>query len=282
MKWYEKYMSVYGKPYSEVQPEVMDGIRSRMQRLHSDAPLVSVVMIAYNEEKHLAASLWALSDSVCKYPMEIIGVNNDSNDRTGEIFEASGIPYYTEYRHSPGFARQCGLDHAKGKYYVCIDSDMIYPSGYVQIMVDALEKRNVVGITSLWSYIPDKGHSWFGLKVYEFARDTHLWMQSFKRPEMSVRGSVFAHDTACGKKVGYRGDLLRGEDGSLALGLKAYGKLGFIHNRKARPVAGYRSFSGDGSFFNSFRMRFVKYLKDLGTYFTKRDRYEDDESNLVG
>ena len=55
MKWYEKYLSVYGKPYAGVPAEVMDGIRNRLRTLQSDEPLVSVVVIAYNEEKHLPA-----------------------------------------------------------------------------------------------------------------------------------------------------------------------------------------------------------------------------------
>ena len=49
MKWYEKYLSVYGKPYADVPAEVMDGIRNRLRTLQSDEPLVSVVVIAYNE-----------------------------------------------------------------------------------------------------------------------------------------------------------------------------------------------------------------------------------------
>ena len=73
MKWYEKYLSVYGKPYADVPAEVMDGIRNRLRTLQSDEPLVSVVVIAYNEEKHLPACLWSLSESVCEYPMERFG-----------------------------------------------------------------------------------------------------------------------------------------------------------------------------------------------------------------
>lgn len=126
----------------------------------------------------------------CKYPVEIIGVDNESKDRTAEIFQACGVPYYTETQHSCGFARLCGLSHAKGKYHINIDSDTMYPPKYVELMVNALERPGIVAACSLWSYIPDETHPWLGLKVYETARDVHLWMQSFKRPELSVRGLV--------------------------------------------------------------------------------------------
>ena len=100
MSWYDKYLTVYGKPFSEVSPEVVAQTRERLARLQSDEPRASIVVIAYNEETHLQACLWALSEIQCKYPVEIIGVDNDSKDQTAEIFRQSGIPFYTEYQHS--------------------------------------------------------------------------------------------------------------------------------------------------------------------------------------
>ena len=97
MAWYSKYMSIYGRPFSEVPQDVIDATRERLAALQSDEPLASIVVIGYNEETHLQACLWALSEIQCKYPVEIIGVDNDSKDRTAEIYEKSGIPYYTEY-----------------------------------------------------------------------------------------------------------------------------------------------------------------------------------------
>lgn len=77
-------------------------------------------------------------------------------------------------------------------------------------MVDALERPGIVAVSSLWSYIPDKEHSWVGLKIYEFIRDIHLWIQSIKRPELSVRGLVFAYRTDYARQVGIRTDIRRG------------------------------------------------------------------------
>lgn len=282
MKWYSKYLQVYEKPLSEVPQDIIDEVRTKIQKLQSDKPLVTVSLIGYNEEKHLLASLWSLSEMQCKYPVEIIGVNNDSKDRTEEVFQLTGVPYYNEYQHSCGHARSCGLAHARGKYHINIDSDTMYPPKYVEIMVDAMEKPGYVAATSLWSYIPDKDHSWLGLKFYEFARDTHLFLQSFKRPELSVRGLVFAYRTDYAKEVGIRVDIIRGEDGSLALGLKKYGKIAFIRNRKTRAVTGYGTVGADGSLFNSFKVRLIKGLKGIGGLFTKKEKYIDDDSNLIG
>lgn len=280
-KWYTKYLQVYEKPFSEVSTSVIEEVKEKIARLQSDQPLVTVSLIGYNEEKHLLASLWSLSEMQCKYPVEIIGVDNESKDRTAEIFQACGVPYFTETQHSCGFARLCGLNRARGKYHINIDSDTMYPPKYVEMMVDVLQRPGIVAVSSLWSYIPDKDHSAFGLKIYELARDTHLWLQSFKRPELSVRGLVFAYRTEYAQKTGIRTDIIRGEDGYLALQLKQFGKIAFLRNRKARAVTGYGTVSADGSLFNSFKVRVIKVLKGIGSLFTKKENYKDEDTNLI-
>lgn len=280
-KWYSKYLEVYEKPLSQAPQWVIDEVHEKIQKLQSDEPLVTVSLIGYNEEKHLLASLWSLSEMKCKYPVEIIGVDNESKDRTAEIFQRTGVPYYTEHQHSCGFARLCGLNQARGKYHINVDSDTMYPPHYVETMIDALQRPGVVAVSSLWSYIPDKDHSWLGLKFYEFARDTHLYLQSFKRPELSIRGLVFAYHTDYAREVGIRTDIKRGEDGSLALGLKKYGKIAFVRQRKARAVTGYGTVGADGSLFNSFKVRVIRAMKNIGGLFIKKTEYKDDKDNLI-
>lgn len=280
MAWYDKYLSIYDKPFSEVPANVIEETRDRLAKMQSDKPLISIVVIAYNEETHLQACLWALSEIKCKYPLEIIGVNNDSKDRTAEIFEASGIPYYTEYQHSCGYARRCGLQHAKGEYYFDVDADTLYPPHYYDILMEQLLKPNVSCVSSLWSYFPDKNHTKFGLTVFELCRDLFLWVQHFKRPELSVRGLVFAYNIDYARNEEYRVDIIRGEDGSMALALKSYGKIAFVYNRKARAITGYGTLN-DESLWDSFVKRIKIQGKGIMRIFHKTEHYEDSEDNLV-
>ena len=140
MEWYDKYLSIYEKPYSEVPQTVVEGCRERLAKLQSNEPLVSIVIVAYNEERRLPACLWSLSEQQCKYPIEFIGVDNESKDRTAEIYQAFGVPYYTEHQHTCGYARQCGLNQAKGRITMCIDCDTMYPPHYIELMVDNLQQ----------------------------------------------------------------------------------------------------------------------------------------------
>ena len=275
MPWYDKYLSVFEKPFSDAPATVVAEVKGKLKQMQSESPLASVVVIAHNEETRLLSCLWSLSDNRCRYPVEIIGVNNNSSDR-------SGIPHYFEERKGPGFARECGQNHAQGKYYVCIDSDTIYPPQYIENLINELEHPGVVGVSSLWSFIPDRDHSKWGLKLYEAVRDLYIRALFVNRPERGVRGMVFAYRTEYGRKEGYRVELKRGEDGSMALSLKKYGKIKLITTRKARALTASNTLKADGSLLNSFKVRFIKGLKNISYFFTRQTKPpKDEESNLI-
>lgn len=279
-RWYEKYLSIYGKCLDDIPHQVIESIKVRLAEKQSPNPIVSVVVIAYNEEKRLTSCLWSLSDLQTQYPIEIIGINNNSKDKTEEIYQRLGLPYFNESKQSPGYARQCGLDNAKGKYYFCIDADTLYPSDYVDLMMTKLSKPEVSCVSSFWSFFPDNNHSQFGLFLFESIRDIFLYIQHFKRPELCVRGMVFAFKTDLARLVKIRTDIRRGEDGSLALSLKAYGKIAFLYNRKARPVTGYGTLN-ERSLWRAFLNRVKFQLKGISRIFYKKDYYEDSEDNLI-
>ncbi len=280
MKWYDKYLRLYGNKFSDTPSDILESISKQLHYLQNSNPLVSIVVIAHNEEKRLTACLWSLSEIKSKYPMEILGVNNNSSDSTEKIFQDLNVPYYNELRQSPGFARQCGLEHVKGKYYFCIDADTLYPSDYIDLMMERLLKPNVACVSSFWSFFPDKNHSSIGLFCFELVRDVFLYVQHFKRPELCVRGMVFAFKVDYARQVKIRTDILRGEDGSLALSLKKYGKISFLYNRRARPITGYGTL-GQQSLFQSFIQHTKEQGKGIMRIFYKTNHYEDSKDNLI-
>lgn len=278
--WYDKYLTIYGKPFSEVPPSVIAETRSRLAALQSNEPIASIVVIAYNEETHLQACLWAISEITCSYPVEIIGVDNDSQDRTADIFRQAGIPFYTEHNHSCGYARRCGLQHARGKYYFDADGDTLYPPQYYELMLRQLMRPGVVAVSATWSYFPDATHSRLGLRIFEMCRDLFLWIQHFKRPELSVRGLVFAYNSQHVTPDTYRVNIIRGEDGSMALALKKFGRISFLRDSRCRAVTGYGTV-GTQSLWRTFIHHVRIQGRNLTRIFYKRDHYQDREDNLV-
>ena len=278
--WYDKYRSIYGKSLDDISDEMLDEIKGKLALQQTGNPLVSLVVIAYNEECRLAACLWSLSELQTQYPIEILGVNNNSKDRTEEVYQCLGLPYFNEQKQSPGYARLCGLEHTRGKFYFCIDADTFYPPRYVDLMMAKLMKPNISCVSSFWSFFPDENHSRFGLFLFEMIRDAFLFVQHFKRPELCVRGMVFAFNVEYARLVKIRTDIRRGEDGSLALSLKPYGKIAFLYHRDARPVTGYGTI-GSQSLLQSFVLHVKIQGKGISRIFFKKDHYEDSEENLV-
>ena len=68
---------------------------------------------------------------------------------------------------------------------------------------------------------------------------------------------------------------------NIKIGLKQFGKIAFIRNRKARAVTGYGTVGADGSLFNSFKVRTIKGIKNIGGIFFKKKEYKDEDSNLI-
>lgn len=281
MRWYTKYLQIYEKPVSEVPVSIIEEIRGKLHERQSDNPLVTVALIAHNEEKHLLSCLWSLCENQCNFPIEIITVNNNSTDGTEEVLKTLEAHYYNESQKGPGHARQCGLNHARGKYHICIDADTVYPPHYIETHVRELMKPGVVATFGLWSFMADDKHSRTGLWLYEGLRDIHLRIQAIKRPELCVRGMAFGFHTELGRKFGFRTDIIRGEDGSLALAMKPYGKLKFVTSRKSRVLTGNGTINADGSLMNSLKKRTMKALKGIGGLFSKKEVYKDEDENLI-
>lgn len=280
MSWFDKYLSVYGKPFCDVPDSIIDESRTRIAAMQSDEPTVSVVVIAYNEARRLAACLWSLSELKTDYPLEIIGVNNNSSDETESVFTAFGVKCFTEKRQSPGFARKCGLDNSCGLYHFFIDADTMYPERYVDLMMARLKQPGTACVGTFWSFYPDERHSRLSLTVFELIRDTFLFMQHFKRPELCVRGMTFAFRADYAREVGIRTDIRRGEDGSLALGLKRFGHIAFLYNRRARVVTGYGTVNEDTIWQSLIKRVRIQSHALIGMFY-KKETYEDSADNLI-
>ena len=61
MRWYSKYLEVYNKPFTDEQDAICKAVKKQIGKLQAENPVVTVSVIAYNEERHLLACLWALA-----------------------------------------------------------------------------------------------------------------------------------------------------------------------------------------------------------------------------
>ena len=282
MAWYSKYLLAFERNPNEISETIIDEISVKLAKFNKQIePICSVVVIAHNEDHRILGCLWSLADNILNVPTEIIVVNNNSTDKTTYLLDRVGACWYDEKQKGPGFARQCGLNKARGKYHLCIDSDTLYPPYYIATHLNYLSMPNVVCTYGLWSFMPDAKHSRIGLFFYESLRDIYLRLQNIKRPELCVRGMVMGFRTDLGRQIGYRTDIIRGEDGSLALALKQFGKLKFLTTPKVRVVTCSSTLDGKGGLIQNLWFRIKKAFRQFGGLFSSKQEYKDVDSNLI-
>ena len=92
---------------------------------------------------------------------------------------------------------------------------------------------------------------------------------------------AFSFNTEIGRRFGFRTDIIRGEDGSLALAMKPYGKIVFIISRKARVLTSNGTLNSEGSLIDNIWIRVIKALKRNHRTLYQKTAYKDKDSNLI-
>lgn len=114
------------------------------------APLLSIIIPAYNEERRLPTSLEQVGGFVAAqtYPSEVIIVDNNSRDATRQIAEAFAAAHayarvLSEPRQGKGAAVKTGMLAARGEYLFICDADLSMPieevSKFVPPALDACD-----------------------------------------------------------------------------------------------------------------------------------------------
>lgn len=117
--------------------------------MKKELPFVSIVIIAYNEERGIGYSLISLlNQNYPKDKYEIIVVDDCSKDKTVEI--VGGFPVtLIQHKENLGRAqsRNTGLKYAKGKIYVSFDGDCIADKNWLKELINVYKtKKNVLGV----------------------------------------------------------------------------------------------------------------------------------------
>lgn len=95
---------------------------------------ITVVIPCHNEEKGIELVLKRIPDFID----EVIVVNNNSTDRTGEVARQLGARVIDEPKQGYGAAYKAGLPAAKGDIIVTMDGDGTYPTIAIAYLVDIL------------------------------------------------------------------------------------------------------------------------------------------------
>ncbi len=254
--------------FDDISEETFSAIRENYKKLNSEEPLVSVNIIARNEEKNILRTLSSLSEIKSKYPVEVIVVDNDSEDKTSEIISKCGLTPVLEKIHGYGTARQAALNASKGKIILTGDSDTIYLSGWVDSMVKLMVEEKAIATFGSYAFIPPENKSRFSLAIYELFRNFNHYFKRMSRPHLSVVGMNFGFLRKDALEIGFVKENIRGEDGRMAFELAKRGKVKYISNNNSVVWTHYRSLRSTGVW-DAFKSHAKRELKRVNIYFSK-------------
>lgn len=118
------------------------------------APLISVVIPAFNEEKLLPDTLNALKAALSGLDTEIIVVDNESTDRTRQIAVEAGVRMVSESVHNIARVRNSGAKAAVGGVLVFLDADTIVPPGVFEQIAREMSDQGCFGGSVAVEYVP--------------------------------------------------------------------------------------------------------------------------------
>jgi glycosyltransferase involved in cell wall biosynthesis len=185
-------------------------------------PKVSVVIPAYNEGEFIEPVLKSLINQTYKN-FEIIVVDNNSSDNTGEIAAKFGARVIKQPIKGVAAARNKGFSEARGEIIASTDADSVVPENWIEKIAESYKSEKTVGFAGL-NYLYSGAVSARAAGRYLFPIFWRIdkvlsggWnMAGFN---MSVRKSAF------GKIGGFDPSLKMGEDIDLSQRLRTVGEV---------------------------------------------------------
>lgn len=238
-------------------------IKTNLAKFYSATPEISIIIPAYNEEQHILKTLSSLSASVTDKRFEVIVVNNNSQDRTGQLARAAGAVYVDEDRQGITAARNAGLQAAKGGVILNADADTIYPPHWIDLMTAPLYDERIALTYGLHAFLPAAGTGRLIYWGYELIAGISRWLNGLREEAVNVYGFSSAFRRLEGLQVeGFNHPPGTNEDGWLALKLRHafVKKLHRVSDTRALAWTTDRRIQADGGLLRGM----VKRLKRHG------------------
>lgn len=117
----------------------------------SDAPLLSVVIPAYNVQKYIVHTIWSLINQRNANQIEVLVINDGSKDHTVEVVRnfakkfdpnENVIKIIDKENGGHGSVLNCGVALARGKYFKIIDGDDTVDSQEFAKLIDLLQNED--------------------------------------------------------------------------------------------------------------------------------------------
>ncbi|MCR4330169.1 MAG: glycosyltransferase [Candidatus Roizmanbacteria bacterium] len=191
---------------------------------------VSVVIPAYNEEKNIERTLSSIL-LLRPVPSEIVVINNNSSDKTGDLARKMGVRVIEENVRGISTARNAGFNAAKGDLLIRCDADTVVPQDWIQTVVDSFKDVSVVAVTGPADYFDDTLPDWVSRSFGFFQNVFYFQLSRLLLGHHVLLGLNCAIRRDGWKKISSSvctNDKIMHEDMDLAIHINPYGKIAYV------------------------------------------------------
>lgn len=130
--------------------------------MEGNSCLVSVIIAAYNAEKHIDRALNSVLKQTYKN-LEIIVIEDGSEDSTGAIVDKCAqdddrLKVYHVTNGGEAKSRNLGLMHATGEYIAFCDADDFMHPTFIEKMISAAKNNDADIAVCRWNNVDEKGN----------------------------------------------------------------------------------------------------------------------------
>jgi glycosyltransferase involved in cell wall biosynthesis len=190
----------------------------------------SIIIPVYNRPHELEELLTSLiGQSFLDFEVVVVedGSSQDSREIIDRFYSKLTLSYFFQQNTGQGFARNFGMSQAKGDFFVILDSDVLLPRNYLEVLHRAILERKLDAFGG-----PDSAASDFSdlQKAMDFAM-TSFWTTGGIRGKLKnpanyqARGFNMGVSRQVFETIGGFVDPNRGEDIEWSIRIK---KTGFI------------------------------------------------------
>ncbi|MBX7057590.1 MAG: glycosyltransferase [Leptospirales bacterium] len=219
----------------------------------AEAPQLSAIIPAYNEERYLPATLAALRSALLALPVgsEIIVVDNNSSDATADVARQFQARVVFEAHNQIARARNAGLQAAMGRYVVFLDADTIVSAPLLSACLQELQAGACGGGSAL--RFEDEGSG--------FARwSAALWRHFSSAFDLAAGCFLYAQRHAALEIGGFDERYYAAEDLFFYRRLRRWGKMQarpFVMIRQWPPTTSSRKLRWHSSWFALRTLLFI-------------------------
>ena len=195
---------------------------------------ISFIIPVYNRPDEIYELLKSFSELDGDKEFEIVIVEDGSKQKCEHIienFNNLNIAYFFKKNSGPGDSRNFGMNVAKGKYFIILDSDIILPPDYNKILIKNLTKN----FSDCFGGVDDSHHSFnYFQKAVSYSMTSFITTGHIRGGNKSKDFQPRSFNMGISKEAYLRskgfGKIHPGEDPDLSIRLKELGFSTKLYN----------------------------------------------------